>query len=105
MTQLENTLVGLIGKFPTYMRPPYFDYNAQTLQTLGGLGYRVIHANIDTKDYENNTPGTYQNAVNNFNAGLNNGGSISLAHDVHGVTVTHLLPAMIQSIQSRGLRG
>ncbi|MBE3044523.1 hypothetical protein IMZ48_18540 [Candidatus Bathyarchaeota archaeon] len=87
------------------MRPPYFDYNDATLQTLGGLGYRVIHADIDTKDYENNTPDTIGNALDNFNAGLDNGGSISLAHDVHATTVQYLVPDLIAAVQSRGLRG
>lgn len=42
MTQLETALNSIIGKTPTYMRPPYFSTNALALQTLGGLGYHVI---------------------------------------------------------------
>ncbi|SPO07576.1 related to deacetylase [Cephalotrichum gorgonifer] len=104
MTQLESTLLNIIGKFPTYMRPPYFSYSQATLNTLGGLGYKVVNADIDTKDYENNTPGTIGVAIANFENGLNAGGSISLAHDVHQTTATHLVPAIVSAIQSRGLR-
>lgn len=105
MTQLEDAFLGIIGKFPTYMRPPYFSYNDQTVQTLGGLGYTIIHADIDTLDWENNTPGTIGNAIANFENGVDGGGSISLAHDVHQTTVDSLIPGMISAVQSRGLSG
>lgn len=42
MTQLEDALSSIIGKIPTYMRPPYFSTNALVLQTVGNLGYHVI---------------------------------------------------------------
>lgn len=105
MTQLEDALLGIVGKFPTYMRPPYFSYNDQTLQTLGGLGYTVIHADIDTLDWQNNSPGAIGNSIANFENGLDTGGSISLAHDVHQTTVDYLIPAMIDAVQARGLSG
>lgn len=105
MTQLEAALLDIIGKFPTYMRPPYFSYNTQTLQTLGGLGYKVIHADIDTLDWANNSPGAIGNSIANFENGLDAGGSITLAHDVHQVTVQYLVPAMISAVQARGLNG
>lgn len=103
MTQLEDVLLNMIGQFPTYMRPPYFAWNDQTLQTLGGLGYKVIHADIDTLDWQNNTPDTTGNSANIFAQGLDSGGSISLAHDVHPTTANNLVPAMIDAIQARGL--
>lgn len=105
MTRLEDALVGIIGKFPTYMRPPYFSYNEQTLQVLGGLGYRVIHADIDTLDWQNNTPDTIENSAINFANGIASGGSISLAHDVHQTTAHNLVPRMIEIIQQNGLNG
>lgn len=105
MTQLEDALRDILGKFPTYMRPPYFSYNDATLQTLGGLGYKVIHADIDTLDWENNNPDAIGNSIANFENGVDGGGSISLAHDVHETTVTYLVPAMIEAVQARGLRG
>ena len=105
MTQLENALLSIIGRFPTYMRPPYFSYSDQTLETLGGLGYRVIHADIDTLDWQNNTPETIGNSISNFANGLDGGGSISLAHDVHPTSANELVAGMIDAIQQRGLNG
>jgi peptidoglycan/xylan/chitin deacetylase (PgdA/CDA1 family) len=104
MTRLEDALLGIIGRFPTYMRAPYFSTNANTLQVLRDLGYHYIHANIDTLDWVNNTPQTNENSVNIFRDGLNAGGSIVLAHDVHQTTATLLVNRMIEIIRQRGLQ-
>jgi len=103
MTQLEDALVTILGYYPQYMRPPYFSTNALVLQTLGSLGYHVVQADIDTLDYENDSPALIQNAYNNFVAGLNNGGSIELSHDVHQNTVETLVQEMINEVRNRGL--
>ncbi|KAF3357139.1 Tip elongation aberrant protein 1 [Verticillium dahliae VDG1] len=57
MTTLENTLISLVGRFPTYMRPPFFAYNDDTLSILGALGYHVIDADLDTNDWRYNNLG------------------------------------------------
>jgi peptidoglycan/xylan/chitin deacetylase (PgdA/CDA1 family) len=103
MTQLEEALVTILGYFPQYMRPPYFSTNAEVLQTLGGLGYHVIQADIDTLDYENDSPALIQNAYNNFVSGLDDGGSIELSHDVYQNTVETLVQEMIDQVRSQGL--
>lgn len=105
MTDLENTLISMVGKFPTYMRPPYFDYNANTLNIMRSLGYKVIIADIDTKDFETNGPNNFQQSVTKFRDGLNAGGSISLAHDIHEGTVKYILPELIRIVKNRNLRG
>ncbi|KAG8533095.1 uncharacterized protein KY384_001878 [Bacidia gigantensis] len=104
MTDLEDALISIIGKYPAYMRPPYLSTNDSVLQTLGGLGYHVISANIDTKDYENDSEAAIQTAVQNFKTGLDQGGSIELSHDVHQWTAKTLVSAMIQEVQNRGLQ-
>lgn len=104
MIDLENTLFDMTGRFPTYMRPPYFDYNQNTLNIMRDLGYKVIIADIDTKDFETNSPSNYQVAVTKFREGVAKGGSISLAHDIHEGTVNLILPEMIKIVRQRGLR-
>ncbi|KAI0129618.1 hypothetical protein BJ170DRAFT_282431 [Xylariales sp. AK1849] len=104
MTKLENAVASIIGKVPTYMRPPYLSTNALVLSTLGGLGYHVINLSIDTKDYENDSPSQIGVAISNFEAGLAAGGTISLEHDVYQNTVTTLVPKAIQDIKAKGLR-
>ncbi|KAH7031446.1 uncharacterized protein B0I36DRAFT_349526 [Microdochium trichocladiopsis] len=104
MLQLENTLLQMTGKIPTYMRPPYFDYNQQTLNIMGSLGYKVIHASIDTLDWQWHEPNNFQQAVEKFRTELNAGGSISLTHDIHYGTVNYILPELIKIVKNRGLR-
>jgi hypothetical protein len=98
MTQLEAAFTTILGDIPSYMRPPYFATNALVLSTLGGLGYHVIQADIDTLDWQ----GDYTVAINTFNAGLAAGGSISLSHDVDAETVQVLAQEMINSLKAAG---
>jgi peptidoglycan/xylan/chitin deacetylase (PgdA/CDA1 family) len=101
MTQVEDALISIIGKFPTYMRPPYFSTNGNALSTLGGLGYHVIQADIDTKDYEHQDS-TIGVAASNFQDGINSGGSISLEHDPLDITVHQLVGQLIGIVQAAG---
>jgi peptidoglycan/xylan/chitin deacetylase (PgdA/CDA1 family) len=101
MTQVEAALTSIIGKFPTYMRPPYFSYNANALNVLGSLGYHVIQADIDTKDYEHQDA-SIGVAATNFQNGINSGGSISLEHDPLEVTVHQLVQQLINIVRAAG---
>jgi peptidoglycan/xylan/chitin deacetylase (PgdA/CDA1 family) len=105
MTQLESALISIVGFFPQYMRPPYYAYNAQVLQTLGSLGYHVITSDIDTLDWLNNSPSSIGQSVTIFQNGLNSGGTLSLAHDTSQNTVNTLAQAMINAVKAKGLRG
>ncbi|KAL9024739.1 MAG: hypothetical protein Q9180_007824, partial [Flavoplaca navasiana] len=101
--QLEDALFSIVGKIPTYFRAPFFSYSDIVMQTASERGYRVINANIDTKDYENLND--MQVGLRNFRDGLNAGGSIVLAHDVHEATANTLVPGMLAEIKNRGLKG
>ena len=87
------------------MRPPYFGANDFTLQVLGDLGYHVLNADIDTFDWQHQSAGQISESVRIFKDGLDAGGSLVLAHDVHQYTVEDLVPAMINEIRARGLTG
>ena len=105
MTQLEDALKQIVGIAPRYMRAPYFAVNDLVLGAMADLGYHVIDASIDTKDYENDDPALIGNSVKMFKAGLDAGGSIVLSHDVHEQTVHTLVQAMLDEIKARGLTG
>lgn len=105
MTELEDAFVQIIGAFPVYMRPPYLHHDAALLQAMSEMGYHIITAGIDTKDYENDSPDLIGNSLALFRAGLDAGGTIILAHDVHQQTVDNLVQAMLDEIRARGLRG
>jgi peptidoglycan/xylan/chitin deacetylase (PgdA/CDA1 family) len=98
MTQLEAAFLTIIGKYPTYMRPPYFAYNSEVLSIVGGLGYKVITCDIDTLDWQDEST-----AESTFQNGLDNGATITLAHDPLQLTVQNLVPYMINAIKAKGL--
>lgn len=104
MTQLESALLDILGYFPQYMRPPYFSYHEGTLQTLGSMGYHVIQCDIDSQDWQHQTPDTIGASFAEYEAGLNSGGSLSLMHDVHQTTVQYLVPQVLNLLSERGLR-
>lgn len=103
MTQLENAFIDIIGGFPVYMRPPYLHADGTVLQAMGDMGYHVISASIDTKDYENDSPDLVWRSLDKFRAGLDGAGSIVLAHDVHQQTVIQLVQDMLEEVRARGL--
>lgn len=104
MTQLESAFFQIIGRIPTYMRPPYLAVDGSVLAIMGQLGYHVISASIDTKDYENDDPVAIWNSFEKFRRELDGGGTITLAHDVHRSTVDILAQAMIDEVRKRGLK-
>ncbi|KAI9373913.1 hypothetical protein BJX61DRAFT_551901 [Aspergillus egyptiacus] len=103
MTRLEDVLIPIIEEVPTYMRPPYFDVSDEVLAVMRDMGYKVITASIDTKDYEH----TDENAINvsyqKFVNELDAGGSIVLSHDLYYWTGYSLLERMLIEISERGL--
>ena len=101
--RIEDALFSIVGKYPTYFRAPFFSYSDLVMQTASERGYRVINADIDTKDYENLN--SMQVGVQNFKDSLNTGGSIVLAHDVHEATASTLVAGMLAEIKNRGLKG
>lgn len=105
MTLLEDEFVQILGYFPSYMRVPYLSSNDAILAAMAELGYRVIGASIDTKDYENDDAGLIWKSFEKFRLELDAGGSIVLSHDTHFYTVETLVDNMLQEIRSRGLKG
>ncbi|KAL3455968.1 hypothetical protein BJX64DRAFT_297111 [Aspergillus heterothallicus] len=103
MTRVEDVLIPIIDEVPTYMRPPYFDISDEVLATMSDLGYKVITASIDTKDYEHDTEDGINASYDKFIAELDAGGSIILLHDTHYWTGESLLEWMLNEISERGL--
>ncbi|UZP43637.1 hypothetical protein NXS19_011449 [Fusarium pseudograminearum] len=75
---------------------------------MSRLGYHVVDQNVDTKDYENDSPQLIQNSKNRYSAGVSTNSAsnqyIVLAHDVHDQTVHNLTSYMIDTARSRGYR-
>ncbi|KAI9375207.1 hypothetical protein BJX61DRAFT_193579 [Aspergillus egyptiacus] len=103
MTSLESVFSEAAGVIPSYMRPPYLAANDYVLGVMADLGYHVIGASVDTKDYENDHPDLIGNSIAKFNRELDQGGSIVLAHDIHEQTVRTLAHIMLDEVYERGL--
>ncbi|KAL2261530.1 hypothetical protein VTK26DRAFT_3996 [Humicola hyalothermophila] len=106
---LEQALVRIIGKAPTYLRPPYASCSSECLSDMEQLGYRVVNFDADTLDYLHQQPGEIQGAINNFAAAFdsvkpNRGSILVLSHDVHQQTAEALVPFMLKSIEEAGYK-
>lgn len=107
MTQIETALMNIIGKYPTYMRPPYFECGSNCLSVLNTLSYHVIYTNLDTMDWANTgniqaSRDIFSGAINPSNTATSNW--IVLAHDVHPTTVNGLVQYMIDTLKAKGYR-
>lgn len=85
------------------MRIPYFAFNGVVLSAMADLGYHVVGASVDTKDYENDAPELSYRSFEKFCNELDAGGNVVLAHDTHQTTAQILVNNMLNEIESRGL--
>jgi peptidoglycan/xylan/chitin deacetylase (PgdA/CDA1 family) len=102
MTRLEQALVNIIGVKPTYMRPPYLATGGAVLSTMKTMGYRVITDDIDTGDWNNQTPQQSQQKF--VEAGAGGNGHIPLMHETYSSTVNTLTPWLINWAKNNNLK-
>ena len=110
MVKNEMAIRNIIGKYPTYMRPPYSSCNAACQTTLKNLGYVVSYFDLDTDDY--NQLSNIQVAKDNFKrildetpGGPTTGDRLAIGHDIHEQTALNLTGYMLQYLKSKGYRG
>ncbi|RPA82141.1 glycoside hydrolase/deacetylase [Ascobolus immersus RN42] len=105
MTALEAPLTSILGKFPTYMRPPYLNCANNCPAALNDLGYHIIQTDLDTQDWQGDAEMSKQIFKQMVDArSLSEPGYVVLAHDVHEATVHQLAEYMVDYAQSKGLR-
>lgn len=102
MTRVEDALVNLVGVKPTYMRPPYLDTGGQFLPIMREMGYKVITNDIDSGDWNNQSPQQSQQAF--MRAGAGGMGHIPLMHEVYPGTVNTLTPWLINWANQNNLK-
>ncbi|MEW9052702.1 MAG: polysaccharide deacetylase family protein [Neobacillus sp.] len=97
----ERLVEELIGQKPVVFRPPYLDYNQDTLSIIEQKGYRMIGAvNLDARDWEQ--PGV-EHILNESRSCIKNG-SILLFHDGYGDR-THTIEAVRTLVSELTLQG
>ncbi|KAF3909266.1 hypothetical protein ABW20_dc0106351 [Dactylellina cionopaga] len=102
MQKLETALVNIIGKKPTYMRPPYLATGGSIPSTMATLGYRIITCDIDSGDWNGYTQA--QSQAQFTNAGTSGNGHIPLMHETIQSTVTQLVPWVLTWAKNNNLK-
>ncbi|PVF96907.1 glycoside hydrolase/deacetylase [Serendipita vermifera] len=102
MQKLEGALNKIIGKKPTYMRPPYLATGGNVLNTMRQLGYRVITNDVDAGDWNGLSAQQSQQRFQQAGAGGN--GHIPLMHETYASTVNTLVPWLINWAKQNNLK-
>ncbi|KAH3965203.1 hypothetical protein HBI56_196630 [Parastagonospora nodorum] len=107
MVKNEMAIRNIIGKYPTYMRPPYSACESAACQAdMKALGYVVTSFDLDTDDYNQLTKEKIQVAKDNFKKGVDtagvNGDALSISHDIHELTALNLTGYMLDYVYKAG---
>ncbi|KAF5020368.1 hypothetical protein F66182_7617 [Fusarium sp. NRRL 66182] len=106
----EMAFRNIFGWFPKYLRPPYGTCTRASgcLDYVTKLGYHVVNWNLDTKDFENNSPSKIQTSKSTFSDGVSaiakTHSYIELSHDTQQQTAYNLTAFMIKTLKERGYR-
>ena len=106
MVKNERAIANIIGKYPTYMRPPYSKCSADCQADMKALGYHRIYFDLDTTDFENPTTiDVSRNIVKNALASPTAKDYLCIQHDVVEQSVTNLSPYFFAQIKAKGWKG
>ncbi|KAF9200866.1 chitin deacetylase [Haplosporangium sp. Z 27] len=105
MGKLDDALKTIIGKRPTYMRPPYGNTSPEVLSWLGSRGYKVIDWNVDTNDWQH--PEDFKQDLDSYKKALQGSNAqgksfISLQHDAEKATAEVFSKLAIEYVLSKG---
>ena len=102
MQKVEQAFVNIFGKKPAYMRPPNLATSSNMLNVMRSMGYSVITDDIDTGDWNGQSPQQSQQKFQQAGAGGN--GHIPLMHETYASTVNTLVPWLINWAKTNNLK-
>ncbi|CBX99804.1 hypothetical protein IAQ61_002963 [Plenodomus lingam] len=112
MWKNEMAIRNIIGKIPTYMRPPYSSCTGQCETDMADLGYHVIYFDVDTDDYNQDSPAQIQNSKHWFRGNITQNGAkpassqwLEIGHDIHEQTAMNLTDYMLSTLTQLGYKG
>jgi len=111
MWKNEMALRNIVGKIPTYMRPPYSSCTGQCETDMADLGYHVTYFDVDTDDYEHDSPSLIQTSKDWFTGNITQNGATSknsqwleITHDIHEQTANNLTDYMLSTLTKLGYK-
>ncbi|GAD99035.1 chitin deacetylase, putative [Paecilomyces variotii No. 5] len=107
----EAALRNIMGGIPTYMRPPYSSCTMESgcLDDMEKLGYHIIYFDMDTNDYNNDSPDLIQRSKDAFDQAMTRRDRpdrpfLAISHDVHEQTVYNLTAYLLERARQEGYR-
>lgn len=111
MVKNEMAINNIIGKWPTYMRPPYSDCTEESgcWADMQALGYHRVYFDLDTQDYLNPLPSQIQNSKDIVKAALAAGPDVtdylSIQHDIVQQSVANFSSYYFDLIKAKKWKG
>ncbi|KAI0460610.1 carbohydrate esterase family 4 protein [Xylaria acuta] len=102
MEKVEQAMVNIFGRKPAYVRPPYLETGGQFLSVMRQMNVSVINDDIDTGDWNNQSPQQSQQKFQQ--AGAGGMGHIPLMHETYQSTVTTLTTWLINWAKTNNLK-
>jgi peptidoglycan/xylan/chitin deacetylase (PgdA/CDA1 family) len=108
MVYNEIALGKILGRYPTYMRPPYSQCASECQALMADLGYHVINFDVDIEDAIKNPD--LQASINDFSGNLTNksdprsNNMLVIGHETSPDTVNKITEMMLKSISSKGFK-
>jgi len=105
MEIMKTRISGLIGRVPRYMRCPYGEYDATTLQGLAKAGLSHIDWTYDSSDWELQDTTAILSQLDSYFASnkASSAAPISIFHDIHQFTAD-AVQGVIDRVLKNGFR-
>lgn len=108
---LEIALNNIIGRIPTYFRPPYSSCDAACQKDMSDLGYHLISFDLDTDDSNQNDAMKIQKSKDLFKGKVTRNGatpetssSLAIGHDILDQTANNLTEYMLSTLTQLGYK-
>jgi peptidoglycan/xylan/chitin deacetylase (PgdA/CDA1 family) len=108
MVYNEIALGNILGRYPTYMRPPYSQCASECQSLMADLGYHIVNFDVDIEDAINHPD--LQASINDFSGNLTSKSDpasdnlLVIGHETSPDTVNKITEMMLKSINSRGFK-
>ncbi|KAJ4990580.1 chitin deacetylase [Stagonosporopsis vannaccii] len=108
---VEMALNNIVGKIPTYLRPPYSACNEACQKDMSDLGYHLIYFDVNTDDYNQPDAIKIQNSKDWFKGNITKDGatseknsSLAIGHDILDQTANNLTEFMLSTLTELGYK-